>query len=80
MVVLPCEEKIDSEDGQRNGFERGEVFFFFFLLGFYVLLGFSEKKIKTDFFFFLNNADVENCGTSKSFGFIYIYRCGIFNI
>ena len=27
MVVLACEEKIDSEDGQRNGFERGEVFF-----------------------------------------------------
>ena len=52
MVVLACEEKIDSEDGQRNGFERGEVFFFFFVLGFYVLLGFSEKKIKTDFFFF----------------------------
>ena len=45
MVVLACEEKIDSEDGQRNGFERGEVFFFFFgVLGFYVLLGFSEKK------------------------------------
>ena len=30
MVLLACEEKIDSEDGQRNGFERGEVFFFFF--------------------------------------------------
>ena len=45
MVVLACEEKIDSEDGQRNGFERGEVFFFFFcVLGFYVLLGFSEKN------------------------------------
>ena len=25
------------------------------------------------FFFFLNNADVENCGSFKSFGFIYIY-------
>ena len=44
MVVLACEEKIDSEDGQRNGFERGEVFFFLVVLGFYVLLGFSEKK------------------------------------
>ena len=30
MVVLACEEKIDSEDGQRNGFERGEVFYFLF--------------------------------------------------
>ena len=43
MVVLACEEKIDSEDGQRNGFERGEVFFLV-VLGFYVLLGFSEKN------------------------------------
>ena len=53
MVVLACEEKIDSEDGQRKGIERGEVFFVFFwvVLGFYVLLGFSEKKIKIDFFF-----------------------------
>ena len=32
MVVLACEEKIDSEDGQRNGFERGKFFFFFFFL------------------------------------------------
>ena len=43
MVVLGCGEKIDSEDGQRIRFERGEFFFFFF--GFYVLSGFSEKKI-----------------------------------
>ena len=26
------------------------------------------------FNFFLNNGDVENCGSFKSFGFIYIYR------
>ena len=25
------------------------------------------------FFFFLNCADVENCGSFKSFGYIYIY-------
>ena len=47
MVVLACGEKIDSEDGQRIGFERGEIFF---VLGFYVLSGFSEKK-KIRFFF-----------------------------
>jgi len=28
------------------------------------------------FFFFLNCADVENCGSFKGFGFIYIYRFG----
>ena len=54
MVVLACEEKIDSEDGQRNGFERGEVFYFLFFglyqgfMYYWVLV----KKIKTDFFFF----------------------------
>ena len=73
MVVLACEEKIDSEDGQRNGFERGEVFFFFFVYQGFMYYWVLVKKIKTDFFF-LNNADMENCGASKSFGFIYIYR------
>ena len=29
LVVLGFGEKIDSEDGQRNGFERGAFFFFF---------------------------------------------------
>ena len=29
MVVLGCGEKIESEDGQRIGFERGAIFFFF---------------------------------------------------
>ena len=48
MVVLGCGEKIDSEDGQRIRFERGEFFFFFFF-GFYILSGFSEKK-KSIFF------------------------------
>ena len=47
MVVLACGEKIDSEDRQRIGFERGENFF---VLGFYVLSGFSEKK-KSKLFF-----------------------------
>ena len=45
-MVLGFGEKIDSEDRQRIGFERGAIFFFFF---FWVLLGFMyylvlEKK------------------------------------
>ena len=31
-------------------------------------------------FIFINNADVENCGNFKSFGFIYIYRLVIYEI
>ena len=46
MVVLGCGEKIESEDGQRIGFERGAIFFFFFFL-YWVL----EKK-KLEFFYF----------------------------
>ena len=53
IVVLGCGEKIESEDGQRIGFERGAIFFFFFLyIGFYVLLGFREKKNQNFCFFF----------------------------
>ena len=33
-----------------------------------------QKSFITFFFFFLNCADVENCGSFKSFGFICIYR------
>ena len=32
------------------------------------------RKVLLRFFFFLNCADVENCGSFKSFGFICIYR------
>ena len=71
-MVLGCGEKIESEDGQRIGFERGAIFFFLYI-GFYVLLGFREKKNQNFCFFFLNDADVENCGASKGFGYIYIY-------
>ena len=56
MVVSGCGEKIDSEDGQIIGFERGDFFFFFFFLciiEFYVLSSFrEEKKSKFLFFFF----------------------------
>ena len=31
-----------------------------------------EKK-KLEFLFFLNDADMENYGTSRNFGYIYIY-------
>ena len=54
-MVLGCGEKIESEDGQRIGFERGAIFFFFLYIGFYVLLGFREKKIKIFVFFFIND-------------------------
>ena len=50
MVVLGCGEKIESEDGQRIGFERGAIFFLY--IGFYVLLGFREKKIRIFVFLF----------------------------
>ena len=33
-----------------------------------------KNSIMFFFFFFLNYADVEICGSFKSFGFIYIYR------
>ena len=51
LVVMGFGEKIDSEDRQRIGFERGAIFFFFF----WVLLGFMyylvlEKK-KSEFFY-----------------------------
>ena len=39
----------------------------------FVLSGF-RKKNQNFCFFFLNNGDVENCGSFKSFGFICIYR------
>ena len=39
----------------------------------FVLSGF-RKKNQNFCFFFLNNDDVENCGSFKSFGFICIYR------
>ena len=42
MVVLGCGEKIESEDGQRIGFERGAIFF--------SILGLKKKK-KTEFLF-----------------------------
>ena len=46
MVVLGCGEKIESEDGQRIGFERGEIFFFFFhcILGFMYYWVLEKKK------------------------------------
>ena len=53
MVVLGCGEKIESEDGQRIEFEKGAIFFFFFCyIGFYVLLGFREKKNQNFCLFF----------------------------
>ena len=43
-------------------------------LSLFVSLGLMYYRVfKNQNFFFLNNADVENCGSFKSFGFIYIY-------
>ena len=47
---------------------------FFVLLDFMCYRVFKKKIRIFGFFFFLNNADVENCGSFKSFGFICIYR------
>ena len=55
MVVSGCGEKIDSEDGQIIGFERGDFFFFFFfcvLLSFMYYRVLEKKKIKIFVFFF----------------------------
>ena len=49
MVVLGCGEKIESGDGQRIGFERGAIFFFWVLLGFMYYLVLEKKK--SEFFY-----------------------------
>ena len=48
MVVLGCGEKIESEDGQRIGFERGTIFFSILGFMYYWVL---ERKKKSEFFF-----------------------------
>ena len=58
MLVLGFGEKIDSEDGQRIGFERGSNFFFFLV----VLLGFMYYWVlekKSDLKKKNNNANME---------------------
>ena len=44
MLVLGFGEKIDSEDRQRIGFERGAIFFFWVLLGFMYYLVLEKKN------------------------------------
>ena len=63
----------EVERGRRRGTREieNQNLVFFGIIGFYVLSGLKKNKIFV--FFFLNNADVENCGSFKSFGFIYIY-------
>ena len=48
MVVLGCGKKIESEDGQRIGFERGAIFLY---IGF-MIIEFLKKKIRIFVFFF----------------------------
>ena len=56
IVVLGCGEKIESEDGQRIGFERGAIFFFFCILGFmYYWVLYKKKNQNFCFFFFIND-------------------------
>ena len=50
MVVLGCGEKIESEDGQRIGFERGAIFFS--ILGFMYYWVLEKKKIRIFVFLF----------------------------
>ena len=50
MVVLGCGEKIEREDGQRIGFERGTIFFS--KLGFMYYWVLEKKKF---LFFVLND-------------------------
>ena len=73
MVVLGCVEKIESEDGQRIGFERGAIFFSILGFMYYWVLEKKKKKNRIFVFFLKNNVDMENCGASKDFGYIYIY-------
>ena len=47
MVVLGCGVKIESEDAQRIGFERGANFFH--ILGFMYYWVLEKKKIKIFF-------------------------------
>ena len=60
----------EVERGRRRGTgDRKSEFSLFVLLGLMYYRLFKNQN-----FFILNNTDVENCGSFKSFGFIYIYR------
>ena len=55
------------------GFKEGKKKIRTFFLNNVVLNDYWVLKRKKIKIFFLNNVDVENCGDSKGFGFIYIY-------
>ena len=58
----------EVEWGRRRGMgEKENQNLVFCIIGFYVLSVFFFNQN-----FFFNNADVENCGSFKSFDFIYI--------
>ena len=58
--------------GKESGLREEQ--FFFSILGFmYYWVLEKKKKNRIFVFFFKNNVDVENCGASKDFGYIYIY-------
>ena len=66
-------EKVEKYRRERNG--RPWVCFFlclcFFI--FWFLSGSRKGFFLRFFFFFLNCANVENCGSFRDFGYIYIY-------
>ena len=58
----------EVERGRRRRMgDRKSEFILFVLLGLMYYWVFKNQNL-----FFLNNANVENCGRFKSFGFIYI--------
>ena len=70
------ERKLGVKMGKESGLREEQFFIFYFLyIGFYDYRGLKKKKSEfLYFFFFLNDANVENCGVSRGFGYIiYIY-------
>ena len=81
--MLSLGEGEGREIEERGMVEHGSAFFFFFAFMFFFYFGFYwvlKKVFFFSFFFFLvlefffkYCADVENCGSFKSFDYIYIY-------
>ena len=67
MKVSPCVFLGFLETWSRLEENRGCIIGFYHFMYYRVL----EKK-NQNFFFFLNDVDVENCGASRGFSYIYI--------
>ena len=72
LLLSPLSYSLGS--GLGLGFKR---FIYYYLVAKFPLGLRNVKKlinyIKSEFFIYLNNADVENYGEVRGFGFIYIY-------